>query len=117
VRLDDPTDPQINLRMASAGTLLTRNDSVVVRADSDIMIAGPFTTARVTGTLGLTKSQFFRDVDILPIGLPGRPAPKQRQGQFNVSIDVPPFRSWTLDVQVMTKEAFGVRGNMANGQA
>jgi len=115
LRLDKLSDPLLDLRFHSEGTLLARNDTLTLRADSDLRIAGPVNKAHVTGSLGFTKSRFFREIEILPIGLPGRPAPQPSAGWFELSTDTAPFRDWTFDVTVKTAEAFAVRGNLANG--
>ncbi|MDD5350892.1 MAG: translocation/assembly module TamB domain-containing protein, partial [Chthoniobacteraceae bacterium] len=115
VRLDHPAEPVLDLRFQSQGTLVVRNDTLTLRTDSDLRIAGPLKTASVTGRVGITKSRFFREVEILPIGLPGRPAPKRANGWGRISTDVPPFRDWTYHVAVATAEPFAVKGNLANG--
>ena len=116
VRLDPLTDPQLDLRLQSQGTLLARNDSLILRTDSDLRLAGPVSAARLSGRVGITKSRFFRQVDILPIGLPGRPAPKRAAGgDIRFSTDTPPFRNWTYDVAIRTDEPFSLKGNLANG--
>ena len=115
--LDDLSAPRLDLRFRSQGTLLVRNDSLTLRADSDLKVAGPWASAAVTGNVGIAKSQFFRDVDILPLGLPGRPTPKSAGGPPKFSMDITPVRGWTFDVAVKTTEPLAVRGNLANGQA
>ncbi|HWL54413.1 MAG TPA: translocation/assembly module TamB domain-containing protein [Chthoniobacteraceae bacterium] len=115
--LKDPANPEIDLHLQSDGTLLLRNDSVTVRADSDIRIRGPFKTAAVTGNVGIRRSRFFRDIQIIPIGLPGNAAPKPAQGpSAPPSITAAPFRDWTLDIAIKTTEPFIVRSNLANGR-
>lgn len=115
VRLDHPAEPVLDLRFQSQGTLLVRNDTLTLRTDSDLRIAGPFKTAAVTGKIGITKSRFFREVDILPIGLPGRPAPKPARGWGRMATEVAPFRDWSYRVAIVTAEPFVVKGNLANG--
>jgi len=115
LRLDNLTDPLFDLRLQSQGTLLVRNDTLTLRADSDLRIAGPINQAQVSGKIGITKSRFFREIEILPIGLPGRPAPKMASGSFDLSLTTPPFRNWSYDVAITTIEPFAVKGNLANG--
>ena len=69
-------NPDIDLHFISHGDLLLRNEAVTVRADSDIKISGPLAAASVTGDIGITKSRVFKEVEIQPLELPGRPAPK-----------------------------------------
>lgn len=63
-----------DLRLESDEVLVLRNDSITVRADSDVRLAGPLNAAAATGTIYVTHSRFFKEIDILPIGLPGCPA-------------------------------------------
>ncbi|MDP9292724.1 MAG: translocation/assembly module TamB, partial [Verrucomicrobiota bacterium] len=109
------TEPTLDLQFKTANALLLRNDTVTLRADSDIKIAGPLNAAAVTGTLGLTKSRFFREVEILPLELPGRPAPKPPESAPGFSFEKPPLRDWTFDLAIKTKDPFVVRGNLTNG--
>ncbi|MEA3187419.1 MAG: translocation and assembly module TamB [Chthoniobacter sp.] len=109
------TEPEINLRLVSDGALLVRNESLTVRADSDVRVTGPLKAATVVGTIGITRSKFFREIEILPIELPGRPAPKPPETTPGFSIDKPPLRDWKFDVAIKTKDPFAVRGNLANG--
>ncbi len=111
------TEPQFDLRITSRGALLVRNETLTVRADSDVKINGPFDAANVTGTIGITKSKFFREVEILPITLPGRPAPRPPQTSAGFSFPKPPLRDWKFDVVIKTKDPFLIRGNLANGAA
>ena len=115
LRLDPFTDPSLDIRLQSQGTLLARNDTLTLRADSDLRLSGPFSKAVVSGKIGVTKSRFFREIEILPIGLPGRPVPKPSGNWFALSIQTVPFRDWSYDVAIKTSEPFIVKGNLANG--
>ncbi len=117
IRLEPWTNPQLELHLKSEDILLVRNDTLTLRANSDLKIIGPLDSAHVTGKLGIIKSRFFREVEILPLGLPGSPAPKVAQGRPNFSTDVAPFRNWTFDVAITTKEPFVIRSNLASGRA
>jgi hypothetical protein len=67
----------------------------------------------------LTQSRFFKEIDILPIGLPGRPKPAPKSAPSNPDIALPPpLDKWKIDLAVKTREAdpFLIRGNLANGQ-
>ena len=115
LRLDQIADPVFDLRLQSQGTLLARNDTLTLRTDADLRLTGLFSKALLSGKIGVTKSRFFREIEILPIGLPGRPVPKPANGWFNLSTDTPPFRNWSYDVAIRTVEPFAVKGNLANG--
>lgn len=114
-------DPLFDLRLLSDKVLVLRNDSITVRADSDVKLSGPLAGASLTGSIYVVQSRFFKEIDILPIGLPGqpKPAPKSAPTSRTLSFANPPLRDWKFDVAIKTRESdpFGIRGNMANGSA
>ena len=107
----------LNLQLKADSALIARNDTLTVRADADVKVAGPLTAANVTGTIALTNSQFLKNLDLMPIGLPGRPAPQPPSSRPMFSIPQPPVRNWKFDVTIKTKDPFLIRGNLANGGA
>ena len=111
------TTPNLDFQLKADSALVARNDALTARADADIKIAGPFNSANVTGTVAMTNSQFLKNLDLIPIGLPGRPAPQPPVSRPNFSIPQPPFRDWKFDVAIKTKDPFLIRGNLANGGA
>jgi hypothetical protein len=122
IKLPKLTEPVFDLRVVSDELLLKRDDSITVRADTDITLVGPLAGATVGGTLFVTHSRFFKEIDIMPIALPGRakPAPRTaRAVKTGVSFPNPPLRDWKFDLAIKTRpgDAFLVRGNLANGAA
>jgi len=111
------TTPNLDFQLKAESALVARNDTLTARADVDIKISGPFQTANVTGTIATTNSQFLKNLDLIPIGLPGRPAPQPPSSRPDFSIPQPPFRDWTFDIAIKTKDPFLIRGNLANGGA
>lgn len=108
---------ELNLQLKADSALVARNDTLTARADADIKITGPFTSALVNGTIAMTNSQLLKNLDLMPIGLPGRPAPQPPSSRPEFSIPQPPFRDWKFDVAIKTKDPFLIRGNLANGGA
>jgi hypothetical protein len=111
-------EPTLDLQFRSQSVLLARNDTLTVRADANIRITGPLAAATVAGNVALTNSRFLKNIDLIPIGLPGRPAPQpptERPEFF--SLPSPPFRDWKFDVAIKTKDPVLIRGNLATGQA
>ena len=112
------TEPTLDLQFRSQSVLLARNDTLTVRADANINVAGPFAAATVSGNVALTDSRLLKNIDLIPIGLPGRPAPQPpaERAEF-FSLPAPPFRDWKFDVAIKTKNPVLIRGNLATGEA
>src|SRR5213075_674068 len=91
--------------------------TLTARADADVKITGPLKAANVTGNVALTNSSLLKNLDLLPIGLPGRPAPQPPSDRPDFSVPQPPIRDWKFDVKVTTKDPFLIRGNLATGGA
>ncbi len=113
------TEPSFDLRLKAESALVARSDDLTARADADIRVVGPFASANVTGTVALTNSQFLKNIDLIPIALPGRPPPRPEPPSASamLSFPYPPLRDWKFDVVVKTKDPFRLRGNLANGGA
>src|SRR5438552_18940627 len=65
----------------------------------------------------MTNSHFLKTIDLIPIGLPGRPAPQPPSARPEFSFPEPPFRDWKFDVAIKTKDPVVIRGNLATGGA
>ncbi|HEY2614458.1 MAG TPA: translocation/assembly module TamB domain-containing protein, partial [Chthoniobacterales bacterium] len=111
------TEPNLDFQLKAQSVLVARNDSLTARADADVKVSGPLKSATVTGNVALTNSRFLKNLDLIPIGLPGRPAPQPPSDRPDFSIPQPPIRDWKFDVAIKTKDPFLVRGNLANGGA
>jgi hypothetical protein len=114
-RLDDPA---FDLRLQAKEVLVRRDDSITVRSNADVKVGGTMKAGTVTGEIGITQSRFFKEIDILPIGLPGRPKPAPKSAPSEPLIVLPsPLDKWKIDVRILTRpnDSFLVRGNVANG--
>lgn len=111
------TAANLDLQLKAHSVLVARNDTLTARADANIKVVGPISSATVTGNVALTNSQFLKDIDLIPIGLPGRPAPQPPSSRPDFSFPQPPIRDWKFDVAIKTKDAVLIRGNLANGGA
>ena len=112
------TEPTLDLQLRAQSVLVARNDTLTARADADVRVTGPFAAATVNGNVALTNTRFLKNIDLIPIGLPGRPAPQapaERPEFF--SLPGPPFRDWKFDVTIKTKDPVLIRGNLATGEA
>jgi len=111
------TEPTLDVQFKAESVLLARNDTLTARADADLKITGPLATATATGNIALTNSHILKNIDLIPIGLPGRPAPQPPSAAPEFSIETPPFRDWRLQIAIKTKDPVLIRGNLATGQA
>ena len=111
------TEPNLDFQLKAQSVLVARNDSLTARADADVRVIGPLKSATVTGNVALTNSSLLKNIDLIPIGLPGRPAPQPPSDRPDFSVPQPPIRDWKFDVAVKTKDPFLIRGNLANGGA
>ncbi len=117
-KLEQPT---FDLRLRSDKVLVLRDESITVRADADVTVRGPLKSATAAGTVFVTQSRFLKDVDILPLSLPGKPAPHVRSvaTPMRISFPKPPLRDWKFDIAIKTRErdSFLIRGNLAKGSS
>jgi autotransporter translocation and assembly factor TamB len=111
------TEPNLDFQVKAQSVLVARNDTLTARTDADLRVVGPLKNATVTGNVALTNSSLLKNIDLLPIGLPGRPAPQPPSERPDFSVPQPPIRDWKFDVMVKTKDPFLIRGNLANGGA
>jgi hypothetical protein len=111
----------LDVRLRADHLPLLRNDFLILRANADLRLQGPFQRATLSGTVGTVDGIFYRDIELLPIGTPftgpsAAALPKIDAPSNQVTGLPEPFRSWLLNVQVRTEQPFLVRGNLANGQ-
>ncbi|HCP90718.1 MAG TPA: hypothetical protein DIT76_01525 [Spartobacteria bacterium] len=111
------TAANLDLQIKADSALIARNDTLTARVDADIKVIGPISSANVTGNVAMTNSQFLKNLDLIPIGLPGRPAPQPPSSRPDFSMPQPPFRDWKFDVAIKTKDPVLIRGSLANGGA
>ena len=111
------TQPTLDLQLKAKSALVARNDTLTMRADADIGVNGPLASAAVTGSVALTDSHILKNIELIPIGLPGRPPPQPPAATPELSVTTPPLRDWKFDVAIKTKNPVEIRGNLATGGA
>lgn len=118
-------EPRLRLALKGGEVLVYRNPDVNVRTDLDLRLEGPWSEAALSGEIGLVNSRYFRNFDLLPVGLPTRrPASAlptvQRSPRgggaayedLELGLDLAPFRDWPLSLRLHTKDPFLVRSNL-----
>jgi hypothetical protein len=116
ITLETLDNPVFDLRVGARNALVLQNDDLTARVSGDLRLTGPLKAGLVQGTVWLTRSRFFKNIDILPIGLPGRPAPQPPPQPATISFPQPPLRDWKFDVTVKTLDPFLVQSNLATGR-
>ena len=118
IDLKDGTNPKFDLGLKGNQVLLTRSDGIIVRANFDLSVRGPLSGGEVSGSIGITDSRFFKDIDILPLNLPGRPPPQPpAAAPPPISVTTPPFNAWRFNIAVRTDDPFLIQSNLARGRA
>ena len=110
----------INLRLRGNHLPIVRNDVLILRANADLRLQGPWPRPTLSGSVGAVDSIFYRDIELLPIGSPfvtpkAAALPKIDAPRRPAESIPEPFRNWGLNVQVRTEEPLLIRGNFATG--
>ena len=117
IDLKDGTNPKFDIGITGNQVLLTRSDGIIVRANFNLAIRGPLSSGEISGTVGITDSRFFKDIDILPLNLPGRPPPQPPAGAMpKIAVDTPPFKDWKFNIAIRTDDPFLIQSNLARGR-
>jgi hypothetical protein len=117
IDLTDGTNPKFGLTLTGRQVLLTRSDEIIVRCNLNLAVNGPLSGGEVSGSVGITTSRFFKDIDILPLNLPGRPPPQPPpQAMSKIAIETPPFNNWKFNVTIRSDDPFLIQSNLARGR-
>jgi len=97
-----------------------RDDSMIVRANASLRLAGDHPRPSVTGDVAVVNSLFFRDIELMPLGMPFTTPSAARLPGIDAPVNpaggIPePFRDWPLDLRLTTRNPFLIRGNLASG--
>jgi hypothetical protein len=121
LEISDGKPGNLDFRLIGRHVPVLRDDSMIVRAHADLRLAGAYETASLTGSVSVVDSLFYRDIEILPIGVPfttpNAAALPRIDPPPNPAARLPePFASWPLDLRVRTERPFLIRGNFASGR-
>jgi len=123
VGLDDINNPNLDLNLAVFQALVHRDDQVTMRADGNISLKGALRAATLSGDVGIVESVFYKDIEIIPSGIPRQTVPKPELPSTTSSsilssgrLPVPEtLRDWKLDLHLKLKDPLLIRGNIADG--
>ena len=115
-------DLMLDIAAKAEDVLAVRDDNLTARVNADVKVAGPFKAASVSGYIGITKSRYLKDIDIVPLNTPGKPAPAppapSSGGEASIGVGAAPINAWKLDLTIKTATIpSSSRGNLAHGQA
>jgi hypothetical protein len=116
-------EPHFALRLVADHLLAWRNDSFILRNNAQLNLDGPLSAARISGDVQFVESLFYKDIELLPLGVPTAHVPKPKLPQIDQKKaaqigGIPaPFGNWTLNVGVRTEDPILIRGgNFATGK-
>jgi autotransporter translocation and assembly factor TamB len=116
-------EPLFDISARGSNFLLTRNNNYSFRGNPNLKLRGPFSSVTVSGTVGLVESLFYKDIEILPFGVPRTTEiPTPNLPTFTRKKTPGPavkksggVQDWKLDLDVTTSDAILIRGNLARG--
>lgn len=129
LNLPSLSDPNVEAGLASFELDLVgdhvpvfRDDQVLVRSNARLRLAGNMESAVLSGSVDLVESLFFKDIELIPVGVPSAQVKKIELAAVDAvttagTLPIPePFDQWKLDLGVNLKDPFLIRGNLARGQ-
>lgn len=118
--LTDLENPTFSISAKTDYAMVFRNDAISVRANTNLKLEGTLEDALLSGEIGFVESLFYKDIDILPIGVPSSAVSEVELPAIDskkIKLEIPePFDKWKLDVKVAMKDPLLIRGNIAGGQ-
>ena len=120
--LDKGKPGLLDIRLTGSHLPVLRNDSLIVRANADLRLAGSWQRAALTGTVGVVDSLFYRDIELIPIGTPfttpaaAAHAQARRPGRVRRPRCHRPSAIGASTCGCAAKTPFLIRGNFATGK-
>ncbi len=112
-----PAAPVLDLTLRADEALVMRDDLVSVRADAALSCRGRLDEATVAGRVELVRGRVYKEIEFLPLSLPGQlPPPPPPVTRGKVEEKTPGFADkWKFDVAVTTRDDVRLLGNVLNG--
>lgn len=115
--------PEFDVTVTADSMLLWRDDTVLSRLNGSLTASGSLQQATVRGNLGVVESLIYKDIELVPLGVPTGNVPKPQLPSFDQAgggdpFDVvpEPFANWNVDVAIATTDPILIRGNIATGR-
>jgi translocation and assembly module TamB len=107
-------DSEVDFKLQGKNILLYRDESIRLRADTQMVLKGPVAKMELSGEVAVTDGGFFKNFGILE-GLEGIAKSDTGRGFQLFSIRKSPFNDLRFNVRITAKEPFLVRNNLARG--
>jgi hypothetical protein len=109
------SDSEVDFKLQGENILLYRDESVRLRADTQLVLKGPVAKMALSGEVAVTDGGFFKNFGVIE-GLGGITKSDTGGGGFQLfSIRKSPFNDLRFNVRITAKNPFLVRNNLARG--
>lgn len=120
IDVKDPDQPIFDIQLTTDHALIYRNDIFASRANANLNLKGTLEDATLSGNVGIVESLFYKDIDLIPIGVPTSTVAEVTLPTLNSKaaekLPVPaPFDQWKLDLTINTQDPILLRGNLGSG--
>jgi autotransporter translocation and assembly factor TamB len=105
-----PTD----FRLKGKNLLLFRNESLRLRANTDLALKGPVSRLELAGEIAISQGRFSKNLGILE-GLSARGKPDTGRGFQLFSIRQSPLSDMKFNIRIIAKEPFQIQNNLVRG--
>lgn len=117
-------EPEFDLSLTGDHFLLYRTADYSFRGNPNLKLKGPYSEATISGSLQIVESLFYKDIEILPFGIPrtteipspNLPSFSRRPSPTKASQSTKGFMDWKLTLLVTTQDPILIRGNLAKGE-
>ncbi|MGJ8656277.1 MAG: translocation/assembly module TamB domain-containing protein [Akkermansiaceae bacterium] len=121
VDVNTPDAPIFDVKLTTRYALIYRDDVVAMRTNANLTLKGTLEDATISGDIGIVESLFYKDVDLIPIGVPtgsvGTVSLPSIDTKAKETLPIPaPFDQWKLDLTVNTEDPILIRGNVGSGR-
>ncbi len=103
-----------DLRLQGQNLLLYRNESLRLRADTDLTLKGPLARLVLAGEVAVTDGRFSKTFGVIE-GITAAGASDTGGGFRLFSLTDPPLRDMVFDVRITARKPFEVRNNLVRG--
>jgi autotransporter translocation and assembly factor TamB len=117
-------EPLLDVKLSGRHILLYRTPDYTFRGHPDLNLRGPFSKAKTSGSLQITESLFYKDLEILPFGVPrttdiprpNLPSFSAKPTSASSAKPTTGVMAWGLNLNVTTADPILIRGNLARGE-